>query len=232
MEADETFVTRLRERSTLRVPEAPANRPVPHDNVRFHDGRVWERHNSLSCNRREELVAVGRRPYGRSDCRCCCNIDGEIRGQRESTEIGRIARSDQMIHRIVSVAWNVPRNGNSDPPWASVTAAPLVALDATVGAVGASPAHAAAKTQKPSTTCCKCRIDRSFLTRNGKRNAPGTNPEVYCVGRAQWLPQCIPLGGTARAETLAKEQRSTITRTEPPVGRRKSTLCVILCYTQ
>ena len=52
---------------------------------------------------------------------------------------------------VVSVASKVPRKGNSEPPLASVTAAPTNRARWCVGALGAS-AHAAANTQKPNTT--------------------------------------------------------------------------------
>jgi hypothetical protein len=51
----------------------------------------------------------------------------------------------------ISTASKVPRNGNSEPPPASVTAVPPEVLDGDVGALGASPPHAAAKRQKLST---------------------------------------------------------------------------------
>ena len=50
----------------------------------------------------------------------------------------------------VDCSW--PLNGNAEPPLASVTASPPMALDGDVGAAGISLPHAAAKTHKPNTT--------------------------------------------------------------------------------
>jgi hypothetical protein len=68
------------------------------DDLLFPNGQDGEsfRHN-LPSSSGEDLVTVSRRPGLGSDTLACCLVDVDVRNVRESTELGAIARTNQVM---------------------------------------------------------------------------------------------------------------------------------------
>ena len=163
MEADETLVTRLRERSRMLVPDAPTNRPVPPVMVWVSTiaamGKVTTARPVVLVKSWSPLAAVH---VAVPDAVApvvvaLTTVNCEVSVNRPRWVALPVPTRFIRVLVVpcgcgVSVASKVPLNGNAEPPLASVSAAPPMELDGDVGALAPPPAHAAAKTQKTSTT--------------------------------------------------------------------------------
>ena len=154
--ADEASVCRLITRWTMMVPETLANRPVPPviswvsvvvtvGNVTIPSPITFVKISSSFAAVHvavPDAVAVGGTPGVTSNA--------DVKVKRPKCVAWPLPTRLCRVPSTVSVASRVPRNGKSDPPLASVTAASPSELNGDVGAVGASPAHAAAKIANPT----------------------------------------------------------------------------------